>query len=108
VAGAIAYVLGWITGVAMYVLEDDEFVQFHAKQSIALSVVGFAASIGLFVVFFVLGRSPFVGGIFRLLLGLLSPLLGLAGLALTAFLAYKAYEGERYKLPVIGDYVASM
>ena len=38
VAGALAYVLGPITGVVFLVIEkDNRFVRFHAAQSIAVS-----------------------------------------------------------------------
>ena len=91
----------------MLLVGDDPFVEFHAKQSIALSVVLVALSIGLSIVFTILGFIPVIGDLFGILTVLLWPLLSLGGLALTAFMIYKAYAGEWYKLPYIGDFVAN-
>ena len=51
VAGALAYVLGAITGVILYVLErENRFVRFHAAQSIVVSCVMFLLGIVLGIV----------------------------------------------------------
>ncbi|MQY55153.1 MAG: hypothetical protein GH156_01060, partial [Dehalococcoidia bacterium] len=35
IAGLLCYVLGWVTGLVFFLIEkDDEFVRFHAMQSI--------------------------------------------------------------------------
>ena len=47
-AGALAYVLGPVTGVIFLVIEKDPFVRFHAMQSIVTFV-------GLFVLQWILG-----------------------------------------------------
>lgn len=93
IAGAACYVLGFITGVIFYALEDDEFVQFHAMQSIIVfgGLVVLNVVINLLVP--VLGTAA----------GTLSMVVNLLGLALWAFLMYKAYNGEAYELPGIGE-----
>ena len=97
VAGLLCYLLGWVTGLVFYLLEkENEFVRFHAMQSIvtfgALTVVG--------IVFSVLGSIPFIGVLFWLL----SILLSLLGVVLWIVLMIKAYQGQRYKLPWAGDF----
>ena len=105
VAGALAYLLGPITGIAFYVLEpDDEFVQFHAVQSIAVFGGFFVLSIVLSVVFGALSLIPGIGWIIGIVLGLGSFLLAPIGLVVWAFLMYKAYNNERYAVPVVGRY----
>ncbi len=90
VAGALTYVLGWITGVIFYLMEkESSYVRFHAVQSIALFLP-------LHVVIIVLGYIPFIGWV-------ISNLLSLLGLVLWIVLIVKAYQGERFKLPVTGD-----
>ena len=90
VAGLLCYLLGWITGLIFLLLEkEDRFVKFHAWQSILLFG-------GLTVVAFVLTST--------LVLAILVPLLGLAGFVLWIVLMVKAYQGERFKLPVVGDF----
>jgi uncharacterized membrane protein len=89
VAGLLCYILGFITGIIFLVIEkENKFVRFHAMQSIITSG-------GLFVIQIALGMIPFMWR--------LSSLVGLAGLILAIFLMYKAYQGEKYKLPIIGD-----
>ena len=85
-AAALAYVLGWLTGLVFLILEKDEFVRFHAMQSIL--VFG-----GLTV----LALIPLIGIV-------LSPIIMIAGFVLWLVLIYKAYQGEKFKLPVVGDF----
>ncbi len=89
VAALLSYLVGFISGIVFLVIEkENKFVRFHAMQSTIVSG-------SLFVLQIVLGFIPF--------LVMLSPLVGLAGLALWIILMIKAYQGEMFKLPVIGD-----
>ena len=91
IEGLLCYVLGFITGILFLVVEkDNKFVRFHAMQSIATFLI-------LFVVSVVIGFIPFIGWV-------ISPLIGLAGLILWLLLMFKAYKGEKYKLPIAGDF----
>lgn len=104
VAGALCYVLGFVSGLVFYFLEDDnEFVRFHATQSVfvfgGLFVLGWAIGLLRFVFEFV----PYVGWIFSSLLGLVSVLIGPVAFVLWIALIYKAYNGERYALPFVGE-----
>mgnify|MGYP007117777085 CR=1 FL=1 len=107
-AGALAYLFAPLGGIAMYVLEDDDFVQFHAVQGIAFGVLMFLVWVGATVVWFlggmVLGDVPVLGLLWGLVSLLMYPVIGFIGFALWAFLTYKAYKGERYGLPVIGGF----
>jgi uncharacterized membrane protein len=90
IAGALSYVLGPITGILFFVLEkESKFVKFHAMQSII-------TFLGLFVVSVVLGFIPILGWIVAIFLQL-------AALILWLVLMFKAFQGEKFKLPVIGD-----
>jgi len=91
IEGLLCYVLGFITGIVFLVLEkENKFVRFHAMQS----VVTFLA---LFVVSMVIGMIPFIGPIISILI---TPL----GLILWLLLMYKAFKGEKFKLPVVGNF----
>lgn len=86
-AAALSYVLGWITGLVFLLIEkDDQFVRFHAMQSI----VTFG---GLTVIMMV----PIIGWF-------LTPMLAILGFVLWLVLIYKAYQGEEFKLPWIGQF----
>ena len=96
-AALLAYVAGFITGIVFLVVEkDSKFVRFHAMQSVMTFLGLFIINI---VVSLVLGNIPFIG----LMVLFISPLLLLLGLVLWIVLMLKAYQGEWFKLPVIGD-----
>jgi uncharacterized membrane protein len=97
---ALTYLLGFVTGVIFLYLEPydkDEFVRFHARQSIAFSIAWFVINIVLGVFIAVL---PF--GLGRLLAGL-QELINLGLAIMWIFLMYKAYTGERYRIPELAD-----
>ncbi len=90
VAALLCYLAGVVTGVIFFVIEkENKFVRFHALQSIL--VFG-----GLFVLGVVLPVIPLFGLI-------LMPFTGLLGLILWILLMIKGYQGEKFKLPVLGD-----
>jgi uncharacterized membrane protein len=89
VAGALAYLLGPITGIVLLIVEkDNKFVRFHAMQS----TITFGA---FWVLSFVL-TITLVGAILLLPLFLLE-------LVLWILLMVKAFGGQTYKLPWVGD-----
>jgi uncharacterized membrane protein len=91
IAGALAYALGWITGVAFLLTEhDNRFVRFHALQS----TIVFGA---LCLIWFVGVSIPFLGWIISFFL--IPPV----SAVLWLLLMLKAYQGERFKLPIAGD-----
>jgi uncharacterized membrane protein len=100
VAGALAYVLGPVTGIAFFFIEkENQFVRFHAAQSITVSIILIAASIAVSVVSAVLAVVPILGWLIALAL---TAALGLASFALWLVLMYKAYAGEEWEVPVAG------
>jgi uncharacterized membrane protein len=102
--GALSYLLGFITGVIFLYVEPydkDEYVRFHAKQSIAFSVAWFAVNVVLGVAMAVL--HPLVP-----LLYLLQQLVNLVFFVGWLFLMYKAYTGEKYRVPVLSEWVESV
>jgi uncharacterized membrane protein len=109
VAGALAYLLGFVTGVIFLVVEsDNRFVRFHAAQSIVVSVAAIAISFALGIVGTILAFIPRIGFVFSGLVGLLGSLLSLAFFLLWLFLMYKAYSHERFELPVVGGVAANL
>jgi uncharacterized membrane protein len=99
-AGLLAYVFGWVSGLILFFTHKHPEVRFHAAQSI----LTFG---GLSVLYALLGAfssaMPFGLGLWALF-GLLSTLLGLAALGLWILLCIKGYNLEHFKLPIIGDY----
>ena len=97
-AGALCYVLAFVTGIVFLLLEkENKFVRFHAMQSIITFAGLFVLSILLNVIS---GFIPLLGWMIRVSL---SSLVSILGFILWIVLMTKAYQGEMYKLPVIGD-----
>lgn len=111
VAGALSYLLGALTGIALYVLEpDDEFVRFHASQSIVVSVAFFVLAIATTIVTTILGIFAGTGtsaaiafGLVSLVIGLLWLGVALAGFVLWVYLMLRAYQGKRTRIPVLAS-----
>ena len=90
VAGLLCYLAGWITGLIFFLIEkENRFVRFHAMQSI----ITFGS---LTVLFMVIGFIPFLNL-------MLVPILAILQLILWIVLMVKAYQGQLFKLPMIGD-----
>lgn len=114
VAAALSYI--WIVGVVFFFIEkENKFVRFHALQSIIfgisnsviMTVLAVLAGILTFVGF---GASAAIGGgigmIASLLVWIIWLLFWLVALALLIgliFAAIKAYQGQKFKLPIIGN-----
>jgi uncharacterized membrane protein len=97
VAGALAYVT-LIPAIVFLVLQPynrNRFIRFHSFQCIFFAV----AWIALWIVLNIIVHIP----IFGWLTVLLWPLVGLAGFVIWIVLVLKAYQGQMFKLPVIGD-----
>jgi uncharacterized membrane protein len=98
-AGALAYLLGPITGILFLVLEKtNSFVRFHAMQSTVLWVGWVIVSIALSVLS---GVVPVIGWIFGLILSIV---MSIGGFILWLVLMFKAYQGEEWELPVVGPF----
>lgn len=90
---ALAYVLGVVTGIIVLVLEkSDDYVRYHALQSIALSIVWLGGWVVLMII-------PVLGWI-------LLPIWGLLMFVFWLVAIVKAWQGQWFRLPVIGEYVA--
>jgi uncharacterized membrane protein len=106
VAGALAYLLGFISGLYFFWNEryqQNPFVRFHAFQSIFLSAV----AIVVFVALNSISAALSLGFLWKLL-ALMSWLVKLAFYAVSLFLMYKALRRERFSLPFIGPLAAKL
>src|SRR5690349_21028975 len=99
-AGLLCYVLGWVTGLIFLLIDKRPFARFHAMQS--LITFGGLHVINLILVFGgVAGMHGglMMGGLSFMIYGLLS----VVTLVAWIICMVKAFQGQRYKLPVIGD-----
>jgi uncharacterized membrane protein len=96
VAGALCYLVGFITGIIFLVIapyNQNKFIRFHAFQSIFFNVS--------YIAFLIL--TSFLTILTHGIGFLLYPLIGLGFFVLWLYLMFSAYNGKRIKLPIIGD-----
>lgn len=93
IASLLCYLVVWITGIIFYLLENDnKVVRFHALQSIL-------TFLPLNILYWIVVGIFWWSGI-AYILGIL---IGLLMLVLWIVLMIKAYQGEKYKLPIVGE-----
>jgi uncharacterized membrane protein len=106
VAGALAYVLGPITGILFYILEkDNRFIRFHAAQSIAVSLVLIIVGFVLGLLGAVLAAIPIIGWLIAILV---SFGLSIGSFVLWLFLMWQAYKGLEWEAPFAGVFARRM
>ena len=102
-AALLSYVLGWLTGLIILLIDKRPYVRFHAAQSIVvfggLHVIQIviAATSGLGWGFGSVGTTLHLGAGLMLL-----DTLNLLSLVLWIVCIVKAYQGVRFKVPVAG------
>lgn len=108
ILGVLAYVFGIVSGVAVYVLEsDNEFAKFHGAQSAVFSAGVLAINFALMIfsfVFTLLGIEV-LSFLVNIGIWLFMMAFGFATFLAWLYLLFKAYQGERTKIPVIGNLV---
>lgn len=110
IASLLAYVFGWVSGLIFFLMEkSSQLVKFHAMQSILLNVlVGVIAvviSIVLWILILILGQvSGALAGIVSLLSFLFWLIFSVAVLIAWVMCLIKAYQGQKWKIPFIGDF----
>ncbi len=103
VAGALTYLLGFITGILFLLIEEEnDFVRFHAAQSTILFGGIFVISFALSIILPIFTFIPGLGWAIAIFVGLLWTLVSLLVFVLWLFMMYQAFQGERYSLPLVG------
>jgi uncharacterized membrane protein len=97
VAGMLAYVtiIPAIIFLVVAPYNRNRFIRFHAWQCIFFTIAWWVLWMGLSIV----AHIPFLGWLSILIW----PLIGLAGFIVWIVLVIKAYQGQMFKLPMIGD-----
>jgi uncharacterized membrane protein len=107
VAGALAYLVGAITGILFLVVDpfkNDRFVRFHAFQSIFFNL----AWIAFWIVWTIIGLtlSAVSHGLFFIIQLPINLLVTVGGFCLWIYLMYSAYQGKTFQIPIIGPLAA--
>jgi uncharacterized membrane protein len=94
VAAALTYLVGFVTGIIFLLVEkDNKFVRFHAMQSTLVFV-------GIVAIDILLQIVPILGAL--VVVFVVIPVSAILWL----LLMYKAYQGEEFKLPLVGQMAA--
>jgi uncharacterized membrane protein len=102
IASALAYVAGPFSGVIVLLAEQRNLdVRFHAWQSII--ALGGLWAIGFLLYVLAFASILFSASAFLVLLWI-SALVWVGSLGVCVLCLLKAYRGERWKLPVAGEY----
>ena len=109
VAALLSYILGWLSGLVFFLIEkDSRLVRFHAMQSLILSGGGVVLLIVLWVFIgissIIIGQvSGILSFLVSMVLGLVATVVGIAILVGAIIGLVKAYQGQYFKLPVVGN-----
>ncbi len=94
VAAALSYLVGFVTGIVFLLVEkENKFVRFHAMQSTLVFT-------GIVAVDILLQIVPILGAL------IVNFVVIPASALLWLLLMYKAYQGEEFKLPLVGQMAA--
>ena len=110
IAALLSYVFGWLSGLIFFLIEkDSRLVRFHAMQSLLFNVLFGVLAIALWVVLavgFLIASQ--ISGALTALLSLVSILvwvvLFIAIVIGWVLCLVKAFQGQYFKLPVIGNF----
>ena len=108
-AALLSYIFGWVSGLIFFLIEkESRLVRFHAMQSLLFNVVAGVAAIALWIVLFILFLiTTQISGALTTLLSIVSLLIWLifiAALLIGVIMCLiKAYQGQYFKLPIIGN-----
>jgi len=92
-AALLSYLLGLVTGLIFFLIEkENKFVKFHAMQSICFALAVSVLSIALMFI-------PVIGWV-------AIPILQLTAFVAWIVLMVKAYQGQWFRLPLVGDFAA--
>jgi len=107
IAGAVAYItfLPAITFLVLPPYNTNRFVRFHSFQCLFLWATIFIIGITVKLLGYVLLIIPVLG---RLLVVLLSMVIGLAAVVVWLVLIVKAAQGEAFRLPVLGEFAEQL
>src|SRR5262245_5466571 len=110
VASLLAYVFGLVSGLIFFFIEkDSRLVRFHGMQSTLLAGVFWVGEMAFWIlstilVIIISQISGLLGTLVWALLMLLAFILGIGALIGWVMCMIKAYQGQYFKLPVLGNF----
>lgn len=104
IASLLSYICMPITSIIFLILEkEDPDVKFHAWQGTAFGVGYLIIILALQLLATIFGA---IWSILGILISFFVPIAGLAAFIIWIVCLVKAYQGERWRIPVFGDFAA--
>lgn len=104
IASLLCYICMPITSIIFLLIEKENAdVRFHAWQGTAFGVGYILVIIALEILAVIFGAIASVLGI---IIGFFIPIVGLIAFVVWIVCLIKAYQGERWRIPVVGDFAA--
>ena len=100
--GNLVCALGLIYSIIVIVTDKtNKLARFHAFQSVLLSATGLVVGIAVQILAGIAAAAN--SGMLAMLIGLVMLVFGLVILVAVIFTAVKAFQGQIFKLPIIGN-----
>ena len=109
-AALLSYIMTWVSGLVFFLIEkDSRLVRFHAMQAILLGATAIVGAVVLWVAWVVVTLvlsqiADILGTLSGLLIGLVIGVVYLAVVVAWVLCLIKSYQGQFYKLPVLGNF----
>lgn len=108
-AAALGYPIGILGLINFFIDKDNNFVRFHGIQSVLYSAIVGAVFTIIWIVLAIVGMiASQISGALAALIGIVYLLLFLvflvAWLGVLLYSGYRAYQGQTFKLPVVGNF----
>ncbi|OGP13732.1 MAG: hypothetical protein A3I75_01910 [Deltaproteobacteria bacterium RIFCSPLOWO2_02_FULL_50_16] len=105
IASLLCYICMPITSIIFMLVEkENKDVQFHAWQATAFGVGYIIVVVALEIFSVLLGA---IVGFLGVIIGLFVPIVGILAFITWIICMVKAYQGERWKIPYVGDFAAN-
>ena len=104
IASLLAYICMPVTSIVFILIEkENQDVKFHAWQGTVFGVAWIVVVLALNILAAIFGAIWSVLGI---IVGFFVPIVGLVAFILWIICLVKAYQGERWRIPYLGDFAA--
>lgn len=104
IASLLAYICPPITGIIFLLIEkENQDVKFHAWQGASFGVVFIAAIFALEILAAIFGA---IAGVLGIIISFFIPIVGLIAMVLWIICLVKAYQGEKWRMPFLGNFAA--
>jgi len=110
IAALLSYIFGWVSGLVFFLIEkDSRLVRFHAMQSLLLNAVAIVVGIAIWIISVVLLIiTSQISGLLSTLISVITTLVAFVffiGILIGVIMCLiKAYQGQYFKLPVVGNF----